>query len=72
MNILVIPEDFRKDQYILNPLFSRLLRSIGRPQAHVRVCLDPLLGGVAEAERVRQAQLDARHAAQQGQADQRL
>ena len=49
MNILVIPEDFRKDQYILNPLFSRLLRSIGRPQAHVRVCLDPLLGGVTEA-----------------------
>ena len=49
MNILVIPEDFRKDQYILNPLFNRLLRSIGRPQAHIRVCLDPLLGGVTEA-----------------------
>ena len=49
MNILVIPEDFRKDQYILKPLFGRLLRSIGRPQARVRVCLDPLLGGVAEA-----------------------
>ena len=49
MNILVIPEDFRNDQYILKPLFSRLFRSIGRPRAHVRVCQDPLLGGVGEA-----------------------
>ena len=24
MNILIIPEDFRKDQYMLKPLFSRL------------------------------------------------
>ncbi len=49
MNVLIIPEDFCKDQYVLNPLFNRLLRSIGRPQARVRVCLDPLLGGVTEA-----------------------
>ena len=49
MNVLVIPEDFRKDQYILKPLFERLLRSMGRRKARVRVCQDPLLGGIGEA-----------------------
>ena len=49
MNVLVIPEDFRKDQYILKPLFERLLRSVGRRNARVRVCQDPLLGGIGEA-----------------------
>ena len=49
MNVLVIPEDFRNDQYILKPLFERLLRSMGRRNARVRVCQDPLLGGIGEA-----------------------
>lgn len=49
MNVLVIPEDSRKDKFILKPLFESLLRSIGRPTAHVRVCEDPVLGGVTEA-----------------------
>lgn len=49
MNILIIPEDFRKDQYILKPLFSRLFRSIGKPRVRIEICLDPLLGGVGEA-----------------------
>ena len=49
VNVLVIPEDFRKDQYILKPLFNRLFRSIGRSSTRVQVCQDPLLGGVREA-----------------------
>ena len=49
MNVLIIPEDFRNDQYILNPLFSRLFRAIGRSRATIRVCQNPRLGGVAEA-----------------------
>lgn len=49
MNVLVIPEDFRKDQYILKPLFTRLFRDIGKGRAKVRICQDPLLGGVGEA-----------------------
>ena len=49
MNILVIPEDFRNDQYILKPLFKRLFADMGRPRAKVKVCHDPLLGGVGEA-----------------------
>ena len=49
MRILIIPEDFRKDQYLLKPLFERLFRSIGMQRARVRVCQNPLLGGVREA-----------------------
>ncbi len=49
MNVLIVPEDFGKDQYILKPLFTRLLRDIGKPRAKVRICQDPLLGGVEEA-----------------------
>ena len=49
MNVLVIPEDSRKDKYILKPLFEFLFRSIGAPKARVRICEDPVLGGVREA-----------------------
>ncbi len=49
MNVVVIPEDFRNDQYILKPLFTRLFRSIGVPSVSVWVCNDPLLGGIGEA-----------------------
>ena len=47
MNILIIPEDFRNDQYILKPLFDRLVRA--RPSVHITICRDPLLGGIGEA-----------------------
>ena len=46
MNVLIIPEDFRKDQYILKPIFERLFRSIGKRRAHIEVCQDPLLGAL--------------------------
>ena len=48
MNVLVIPEDFRNDQYLLKPLFSRLFVRMGR-RARVKICRDPLLGGIGEA-----------------------
>ena len=47
MNVLIIPEDFRNDQYILKPLFKRLVRA--RPSVRVLICQDPLLGGIGEA-----------------------
>ena len=49
MNVLIIPEDFRKDQFILKPLFSGLFRAIGKPRAHIEICKKPLLGGIGEA-----------------------
>lgn len=49
MNVLVIPEDFRKDQYILKPIIKQLFTFRGKPQANVRICNPPLLQGVTEA-----------------------
>ena len=49
MKVLVIPEDFRQDQYILKPIFSRLFNSLGIRNSQVRICQDPRLGGVVEA-----------------------
>ena len=49
MKVLVIPEDFRNDHYILEPIFERLFRSIGKPKAKIIVCRDPQLSGVVEA-----------------------
>ena len=49
MNVLIIPEDFRNDQYLLGPLFKKLFESIGRARAKVVVCQEPLLRGVNEA-----------------------
>jgi hypothetical protein len=48
MNVLVIPEDFRKDQYMLKPIVAAMLNWVG-VAARVEVCQDPLLGGVTEA-----------------------
>ena len=49
LRVLIVPEDVRKDQYLLKPLFDRLFRSLGKPAARVEVCQDPRLGGVGEA-----------------------
>ena len=57
MKVLLIPEDFRYDQHILKPIFKALFKNIGRPSLRVEMCLEPLLGGVAEAlksERLRE------------------
>lgn len=49
MNVLIIPEDFRKDQYMLKPLVEKLMLAAGQNKPRVRVCQDPLLGGISEA-----------------------
>lgn len=49
MNVLVIPEDFRKDQYIIKPIFTRLFRRLGAPSVEVTICREPLLVGIGEA-----------------------
>jgi hypothetical protein len=48
VNVLVIPEDFRKDQYMLKPIIEKMMQSLG-VKARVVICKDPLLGGVTEA-----------------------
>ncbi len=49
MKILIIPEDFRKDQYMLKPIIEAMMQELGKPKAKVKVCQDPLLGGVDQA-----------------------
>ena len=49
MRVMIIPEDFHNDQYILKPLVVRLFRSLGVSSADVVVCHNPRLRGVAEA-----------------------
>ena len=48
MNVLVIPEDFRKDQYMLKQIVLAMMKALGKPKATVKVCQDPLLGGIGE------------------------
>lgn len=48
VNVLIIPEDFRKDQYVLKPIIEKMFASLN-VRARVQVCRDPLLGGVGEA-----------------------
>jgi hypothetical protein len=47
-NVLVIPEDFRKDQYVLKPIIEQMMKSVGLT-AKVQICKDPLLGGIDQA-----------------------
>lgn len=62
MRVLVIPEDFRKDQYLLKPLFSRLFQTLGKGRVQVEICRAPLLGGVGEAMKSnRIAEVMSRH-----------
>lgn len=51
MNVLVIPEDFRKDQFVLRPIIEAMMKSVGKHKANVRILMDPLLGGIAQATR---------------------
>jgi hypothetical protein len=45
MNVLAIPEDFRKDQFILQPILEAMFAKLGKP-AIVEVLKDPLIGGI--------------------------
>ena len=46
-NVLIIPEDFRKDQAILKPIVEALFKYLGKPRANVNVCRDPQFGGIS-------------------------
>jgi hypothetical protein len=48
LRVLIIPEDFRKDQYIVRPIIKAMMAWLNRPKASVQV-LNPNLGGVERA-----------------------
>jgi hypothetical protein len=49
LNVLIIAEDYRNDQYILKPIVNSMLECVGKPHANVRVCRDPMIGGIEDA-----------------------
>ena len=49
MKVLIIPENPRKDQYILKPIFERLFASFAKPNTKVVVCPKPSMRGVNDA-----------------------
>jgi hypothetical protein len=49
MNVLIIPECYSKDQFILKPLIKAMLTHIGKPKAVVEVLKDPFLHSVNQA-----------------------
>lgn len=51
MKVLVIPEDFRKDQFILKPIVEALFAEAGKPHADVNIVKDPVVRGVHDALR---------------------
>lgn len=49
MRVLIIPEDVKKDQYILKPIIAAMFHAVGRPRARITVCQDPRLRGITQA-----------------------
>lgn len=49
MRFLIIPEDYRHDGYMLEPILTALVKAVGFANPKVKVCRDPLMGGVSEA-----------------------
>lgn len=47
--VLVIPEDFVKDEGILTPVVTAMLRAAGKLRAKVEICHNPRLEGTGQA-----------------------
>jgi len=64
---MIIPEDFRKDRYTLEPIIKEMMTAVGKQKAKVVVCTDPLLGGIDQAlrwERIKEIIDDYKHKVQ--------
>jgi len=49
LNVLILAEDFVKDEAVLQPIVGAMLRAAGKPRAKVKVCKDPRFHGTSEA-----------------------
>ncbi|MBI1925213.1 hypothetical protein HYR99_13305 [Candidatus Poribacteria bacterium] len=64
---MIIPEDFRKDRYTLEPIIKEMMTAVGKQKTKVVACTDPLLGGIDQAlrwERIREIIDDYKHKVQ--------
>jgi hypothetical protein len=49
VRVLILAEDFVKDQLLLQPIIEAMMKEVGRPRAKVKVCRDPRFHGTGEA-----------------------
>ena len=56
--VLVIPEDFTKDEHVLKPVIERILADAGRANPSIQVCRDPNFGGISEALKIERLRTD--------------
>lgn len=47
-NVMIILEDYVKDQYIAKPLVERIMADMGKPRTKVLVCKDPRFTGISD------------------------
>jgi hypothetical protein len=49
MKVLLVLEDWRLDEHLVKPIVEKMLERLGKSNANVRVCKDPMIGGVEQA-----------------------
>jgi hypothetical protein len=49
MRVLILAEDFVKDELLLQPIIRAMMNEVGLPRAKVKVCKDPRFHGTGEA-----------------------
>ena len=49
VKVLILAEDFVKDEFLLQPIIQAMMKSVGKPKAKVKVCRDPRFHGTGEA-----------------------
>jgi hypothetical protein len=51
VNVLILLEDFKKDEFVVQPIIQAMMKAVGKPNAKVKVCHDPRFHGTGEALR---------------------
>jgi len=49
VKVLILAEDFVKDEFLLQPIIQAMMKAVGKPKAKVKVCRDPRFHGTGEA-----------------------
>src|SRR5208337_5580660 len=49
VKVLILAEDFVKDEFVLQPIILAMMKRAGKPKAKVKVCKDPRFHGTGEA-----------------------
>src|SRR5271165_2170326 len=49
VKVLILAEDFVKDEFLLQPVIQAMMKVVGKPKAKVKVCKDPRFHGTSEA-----------------------